>query len=287
MWHEKIWKLIRKTKDAWIEHRGPSRGAALAFYTIFSISPILIIMTSVAGFFLGDKAVQNAVLEKSRIVIGNAGTSVVGSILRAKPNAASSFLAAAAGLVAMLMGSTNVFIELKDALDQIWKVEGKKAGGIRSFVRTRLLSLLITLVMTLLIMVSILFSAVVQEIAKIGGSFVSEHTVLLGGLNFTFLFAMTMALFATIYKVLPSASIEWKDVWIGAGITSILFVISKTLIAIYLLHSAAVSLFGAAGSLIVLLFWVYYSAQIFLLGAEFTKVYAQYLGSRSRAEEKG
>lgn len=281
-----IWKIIRRTVEVWIEDRGPSRGAAIAFYTLFSISPILIIMTSIAGFFLGYETVRAAVLVQSRVVVGKAGAAVVQSILQAQSNPASNFFAGLAGLIAMFIGSTSVFIELKDALDQIWRVEAKSPGGIWRFIRVRLLSLLITLAMTLLIMISILFSAVVQEIVKFGGNFISEHAFLLSGLNFLFLFVMTTSMFATIYKVLPSASIEWEDVWIGAGITAILFTIAKTLIGIYLLHSATVSLFGAAGSLILLLFWIYYSAQIFLLGAEFTKLYAHQIGSRSRGGKK-
>jgi membrane protein len=276
MRYGKIWNMIRSVVEAWIEDRGPSRGAALAFYTLFSISPILIIVTSIAGYFLGYETVRSAVVEQSRIVVGAQVAEVVRSILQDKSNPTSNFFAGVVGLVAMLIGSTSIFIELKHALDQIWKAEAKSDGGIWSFIRARLLSLVITLAMTLLIMLSILFSAIVQEIVKFGGSFIPEHAFLLEALNFLFLFALSMVLFATIYKVLPSASIEWKDVWIGAAITSVLFTIGKTLIGFYLLHSATASLFGAAGSLILLLFWMYYSAQIFLLGAEFTKIYSDY-----------
>lgn len=136
--------------------------------------------------------------------------------------------------------------------------------------------------MTLLVVVSIVFSAIAQKIVDLGGSFIPGHAFLLETLNFLFLFVMTTMLFATIYKVLPSAKIEWKDVWVGAAITAVLFTIGKTLISFYLLYSATASVFGAAGSLIVLLFWMYYSAQVFLLGAEFTKFYAGYFGIRSR-----
>jgi membrane protein len=182
----------------------------------------------------------------------------------------------------MLVGSTSVFIELKNTLDQIWRAEAKKGWGIWSFIRARLLSFAITLAMTLLIVVSIVFSAIAQKIVDLGGSVIPGHVLLLGTLNFLFLFVMTTMLFATIYKVLPSAKIERKDVWVGAAITAVLFTIEKTLISSYLLYSATASVFGAAGSLIVLLFWMYYSAQVFLLGAEFTKFYAGYFGIRSR-----
>jgi membrane protein len=241
----------------------------------------LIIVTSIAGFFLGHETVLSALVEQSRIVIGKTGTEVVESILQVKPNLSSSFFAGAFGLIAMLFGSTTVFMELKDTLDQIWKVSAKRSGGIWRSVWARLLSLVITLAMTLLIMISILFSALGKVIVKHGGSFIAEHPFLLEGLNFFFLFVLITALFATIYKVLPSTKIQWQDVWIGAAITSVLFTAGKTLIGLYLIYSATVSLFGAAGSLIVLLFWIYYSAQIFLLGAEFTKLYAHYAGSRS------
>jgi membrane protein len=277
----KIWNMVSRAVAAWIEDRGPSRGAAIAFYTLFSISPLLIIMTSIAGFFLGYGTVRSALMKQSSMVVGEAGAQVVQSILQSKPNPASSFFASFAGLVAMLIGSTSVFIELKNALDNIWKAGAKTSGGLWSFIRARLLALVITLAMTLLIMLSILFSAIVQDIVKFGEHFVPRHAFLLEALNFSFLFAMSTALFATIYKVLPSASIEWKDVWAGSAITSVLFTTGKTLIGFYLLHSATASIFGAAGSLILLLFWIYYSAQIFLLGAEFTKLYADYLDSRS------
>lgn len=238
-------------------------------------------MTSVAGFFLGYETVRSALMQQSSMVMGEAGAQVVKSILHGRPNHTSSLFASFVGLFAMLIGSTSVFIELKNALDNIWKAGTKASGGFWSFIRARLLALVITLAMTLLIMVSILFSAVVQDIVKFGGYFISGHAFLLEALNFSFLLAMCTVLFATIYRVLPSVSIEWKDVWIGAAITSVLFTTGKTLIGFYLLHSATASFFGAAGSLILLLFWIYYSAQIFLLGAEFTKLYAGYLDSRS------
>lgn len=278
----KIYDMIIKAVEAWIEDRGPSRGAALAFYTLFSVSPILIIMTSIGGFFLGDERVRSAVIDQSHMMVGEEGAKVLQSILQNAPNRASSFFVGFAGLVMMFAGSTSVFIELKNTLDQIWKAETTSAGGIWSFIRARLLSLAIVLAMTLIVMVSIVFSAVAQEIVDFGGRFIPGHAFLLEGLNFLFLFVMSTVLFATIYKVLPSSRIEWKDVWMGAGITSVLFTIGKTLISLYLLYSATASVFGAAGSLIVLLFWVYYSAQIFLLGAEFTKLYARYFGSLSR-----
>ena len=287
MRYPKIFEMITSAIEAWTENRGPSRGAALAFYTLFSISPVLIIMTSVAGFFLGYETVRSAVIEQTRMMVGEAGARAVESILLNRWNSTSSFFAGAAGLIAMLIGSTTVFIELKNTLDQIWKAEANNAGGIWNFVRARLLALVVTLAMTLLIMVSIAFSAIVQEIAKLGGNFITQHAFLLEALNFLFLFVMSTLLFATIYKVLPSAIIEWRDVWMGATITSVLFTLGKTLIGFYLLYSATVSIFGAAGSFIVLLLWIYYSAQIFLLGAEFTKLYAHYLGSRFRNEERG
>lgn len=281
MLNSKIWNMIRNAVSAWIEDRGPSRGAALAFYTLFSISPILIIMTSVAGYFLGYETVRNEVMQQSSMVVGEAGAQVVRSILQGKSNPAPSLFASVVGLIALLIGSTSVFIELKSALDDIWKTGAKTSGGLWSFIKVRLLALVITFAMTLLIMISILFSAVIQDIVRFGEHFIPVHTFLLEALNFSFLFAMSTMLFATIYRVLPNANIEWKDVWIGAAITSVLFTTGKTLIAFYLLHTAIASLFGAAGSLILLLFWIYYSAQIFLLGAEFTKLYSEYLDSRS------
>jgi membrane protein len=287
MRYRKLFDMIRSAVQAWIEDRGPSRGAALAFYTLFSISPILIIMTSVAGYFLGYGTVRSAVIEQTRMMVGETGVRAVESILLNKWNAASNFFAGAIGLTAMLIGSTTVFIELKNTLEQIWGVEGKNNGGIWNFIRARLLALAITLAMTILIMVSIAFSAIVQEIASFGGDSIPHNALMLETLNFLFLYVLSTVLFATIYKVLPGATIEWKDVWIGASITSVLFTIGKTLTGFYLLHSVTASVFGAAGSFVVLLLWVYYSAQVFLLGAEFTKLYAQYFGSRCPHDTSG
>jgi len=210
MGSRKIFEMILNTMEAWIEDRGPSRGAALAFHTLFSISPILIIVTSIASLFLSDETVRNAVLDQSRMMVGNEGAKVVTSILQNGPSWASNFFAGFVGLVTMLVRSKSVFIELKNTLDQIWRAEAKKGWGIWSFIRARLLSFAITLAMTLLIVVSIVFSAIAQKIVDLGGSFIPGHDFLLETLNFLFLFVMTTMLFATIYKVLPSAKIEWK-----------------------------------------------------------------------------
>lgn len=277
----KLCRMGRKAVTKWIENRDSSRGAALAFYALFSISPILIIMTSVAGIFIAHDTVRNALLEQSRMWVGKDGAELVSSILKYNPTPESNIFAAGFGLIAMLLGSTTIFAELKDILDQIWESERRESRGTFSFVWTRVLALLVTLAMTFLIMVSILFTAIAKYALKFGGSFFNNNAYLLEIFNFASLFLMSMLLFAAIYKILPNSRIEWDDVWVGAGITALLFTIGKTLIGLYLVHSATASVFGAAGSLIVVLFWIYYSSQIFLFGAEFTKLYADHLGSRS------
>jgi len=281
----KILKMIVSAVKAWMENRGPSRGAAIAFYMLFSISPILIIITSTAGFFMGYDAVRIAIVEQSRSFVGEQSAEVVNSIIQGRQaKLKSHFFTGIFGLIVMIIGSSSVFIELKDALDNIWKFEGR--GKVWGVFKARLLSLAIIMAISLLVIVSILVSAVVEKIAHLGSGFINRHAFMLESLNFLSLFFMSTLLSATVYKVLPSANIEWGDVWVGASITSVLFTIGKTLIALYLLHSATASLFGAAGSLIVLLFWIYYSSQIFLLGAEFTKLYADYLDSGGRKAAK-
>ncbi|HEY3129613.1 MAG TPA: YihY/virulence factor BrkB family protein [Acidobacteriota bacterium] len=275
--------LIKETIYGWIGDRAPRTGAALAFYTVFSLAPILIISIAIAGAVFGEKAARGEIVEQVRGLIGKEGAQAVQSMIEDAHRPGSGLISAIVGMAALLIGATTFFVELKYGLDQIWGVPPEKTSGYWYFLRTRLLSFGLILAIGFLLVVSLVISAIVSALGDYWGF--TAAGALLQGLNFILSFALIMALFASTYKVLPGVHIAWKDVWVGATITALLFTIGKTLIGLYLGNSAIASSYGAAGSLILVLVWVYYSAQIFLLGAEFTKFYAYRYGSRRHKTE--
>jgi membrane protein len=217
--------------------------------------------------------------------MGDQGAGAVESLLASVSKPEEGAAGAVVGTVLLLIGATTVFAELQGAFDRIWRASGKdKEGGIWEVIRTRLLSFGIILGIGFLMMVSLVFNAAVSALGKWWGGFFSGLEILVTSLNFIFSFVFTMAVFAMLYKFMPKVKIQWKDVWLGAGVTALLFTIGKFLIGLYIGKSAISSGFGAAGSLVVVLVWVYYSAQIFLLGAEFTWVYSHAHGSRKNQE---
>ena len=273
-------ELIKDSCSAWLDDYAPSMGAALAYYTIFSIAPLLIIVIAVAGLFFGEEAARGEILTQMRGLIGDAGAAAVQSLLQSASAPPKSILATAVGIAVLLLGATTVFAELQDDLDRIWRVPTELRSGLWNLLRQRLLSFGMILGVGFLLLVSLIISAVLSALGDWWGSSFSGWALLLEAANFGVSVAVVTLLFAMIYKILPRLRIAWRDVWIGAGVTALLFTIGKTLIGVYLGKSGIVSTFGAAGSVIVLLVWVYYSAQIFLLGAEFTSLYAYRYGSR-------
>ncbi len=255
-------------------------GAALAFYTLFSVAPILIIALALAGYLFGAHTAETDLLSQLRELTGDAGAEALRNLLSSAHYSDKKGVAAAVGLITLLVGATSVFGELQRALDVIWGIpEGKTDGAWWELVRRRLLSFGMVLGVGFLLLVSLLASA---ALAALGGWLESRFPVLrivLPVLDVAMSFGMTVLLFAMIYKYIPRQAIAWRDVWIGAGVTAFLFTVGKSLIGIYLGRSSFSSAYGAAGSLIVLLLWIYYSAQIFLLGAEFTRVFAYTRGS--------
>jgi membrane protein len=278
---KRIWQLLKASVSAWIEDYAPSMGAALAYYTVFSIAPLLIIVIAIAGIVFGAEASQGAIVAQLEGLIGHEGAVAVQGLLRSAREPAQGVVAAALGAVTLLVGATTVFAELQSNLDRIWEVPAaKKASGPWSLLRQRLLSLGMVLVLGLLMLVSLVLSAALAALGTWWGGFFDGWEAALQIINFVVSFALTTGLFAAIYKMMPRATIAWHDVWIGAVVTALLFTAGKFLIGLYLGRSGVTSAFGAAGSMVVLLIWVYYSAQIFLLGAEFTWVYAHSSGSR-------
>jgi membrane protein len=282
---KEVWALVKASFSSWLDDYAPSMGAALAYYTMFSIAPLLLIVISTAGLVFGEEAVRGEIFGQLRDLMGDQGAAAVEGLLASVSKPEEGAAGAVVGTVLLLIGATTVFGELQNAFDRIWRVPGKdKNGGIGELIRTRLLSFGIILGIGFLMMVSLVFNAAVSALGKWWGGFFSGLETLVTSLNFIFSFVFTTAVFAMLYKFMPKVKIQWKDVWAGAIVTALLFTIGKTLIGLYIGKSAISSGFGAAGSLVVVLVWVYYSAQIFLLGAEFTWVYSHAHGSRKNQE---
>jgi membrane protein len=275
------WRLSKSAITAWIDDFAPSMGAALAYYTIFSLAPMLVIVIAIAGFFFGHEAAQGEIVAQLHDLVGDTAATAVESVLKSASQPGQGVIAAAVGIVTLLIGASAVFGELQSALDRIWKVEVKKKGGLRALIFKRLLSFGMVLGLGFMLLVSLILSAALAAFAKWWSGMLGGWTIVLEVLNFLVSFGVITGLFAMIYKFMPSTRIPWRDVWVGAIVTALLFTIGKSAIGIYLGTTNMASGFGAAGSLVVLLAWVYYSAQIFLLGAEFTWVFAKHHGSQS------
>lgn len=272
----KVWRLLKSTVNAWLDDYAPSMGAALAFYTLFSIAPLLLIVISVAGFFFGETAARVEIFAQISQLVGEDSAKTLDTVLVSLDQPAASAVGMLVGLGTLLIGATSVFVELQNAMDRIWQVPSRpKSGGVRDVFRVRLLSLGLVLGIGFLLMVSLVLSAVMAALGKWWAPWFGEFAVVAHAVNFGVTLAFITAVFAMIYKWMPRTHVAWGDVWIGALFTALLFTVGKTLIGLYIGRSAVASVFGAASSLVVLLLWVYYSAQIFLLGAEFTWVFAQ------------
>lgn len=276
--------LARESAAGWIADRAPRKGAALAFYMLFSLAPILIIAINIAALFFGAEAARGEVVAQIGSLIGEQGALAVQGMIDDAAKSHGGFTAAAIGIATLLVGATSALAELKDGLDQIWAVPPERTKGFGYLIRSRLLSLGFILTLAFLLLVSLVFSAAFSALSKRLDSG-AMTPMLLEGLNLVVSYALVTALFAAIYKVLPSVKIAWRDVLAGAAVTAALFAGGKLLIGLYLGNGAIASAYGAAGSIIILLMWVYFSALIFLLGAEFTKFYTYRYGSRRGKHE--
>ena len=287
-WLSQQWQMIMAAVKAWVDDYAPSMGAALSYYTLFSLAPLLIIVIAVAGMVFGQEAAQGEIVAQLRGIMGEQGAVAVEGMLKAAREPAKGVVATVVGLAMLLLGATAIFGELQSALDRIWRVPApKEESGIWHLLRTRLLSFGLVFGLGFLLVVSLVVSAVLAALGKWWGGWFQGWDVLLEILNFVVSFGIFTLLFAMIYKIMPRANIPWGDVWTGAAVTALLFTIGKVLIGLYLGKSSLASGFGAAGSLVVLIAWVYYSAQIFLFGAEYTWVYANRHGSRLQKRAPG
>lgn len=274
--------LFKEALFEWYADRGPRLGAALAYYTLFSLAPLLIIVIAIAAMAFGQEAAQAQIVRQIEELIGMEGAKAIQTLLENTSKPSSGVMATLIGLATLIFGATIVFNELQDALNIIWKIGPKpERGMVIGLVRDRFLSFAMVFGMGFLLLVSIIANAVLAAIIQIFGDVLSNQVYFLRAANMIFSFSVVTLLCAMIYKVLPDTYIAWSDVLIGAVATSLLFAIGKFLIGLYLVYSSVVSAYGAAGSLVAVLVWMYYSAQIFYFGAEFTKVYATRRGHRA------
>jgi membrane protein len=264
---------------SWIDHRADSKGAALAFYTLFSITPILVLAIAVAGYFFGAEAAQGEIVAQVQGLVGPNGAQVIQALLASARDPAAGLVATLVASVLLLLGTTSVFVELKGSLDELWGIEKTRKSAFIVLLRTRLLSFGMVLVLAFLLLVSLVVSAALAMLERYVDQILGSSVVVLATISSFISFGVIASLFAVIYKTLPDAPLSWLDVWIGAAFTAVLFSLGKYAIGLYLGNSGVASSFGAAGSVIALLLWVYYSAQIFFFGAEFTRQFALWFGS--------
>ncbi|NJO40966.1 MAG: YihY/virulence factor BrkB family protein [Cyanobacteria bacterium CRU_2_1] len=271
--------LIKATAVEWNEDKVPLLAASLAYYTVFSLAPLLLIAIAIAGAFFGEEAARGELVRQFQGLIGRDGAEAIQTMIQntQKPNSGGT-IATIFGIVTLLLGASGVFGQLQEALNTIWDVKPKPGKSVKSFIQSRFLSFAMVLVIGFLLLVSLMLSATLSIV----GTFFSNLVPGIGLgqiLNFITSFIVVTVLFASIYKFLPDVEVPWRNLWVGAAVTSLLFTIGKFLIGLYLGNSSVASTYGAAGSLVIILLWVFYSAQILLIGAEFTQVYSKSRGT--------
>ena len=276
-----LWQLARKSVIAWSNDYASSMGAALAYYTLFSLAPLLLLVISIAGLVFGADAARGQVVAQLGGLIGPEGGAAVEGLLKSASEPAKSTIASLISVITLTIGATSIFAELQSDLDRIWQApEIAKPSGVWGLLRTRLLSFGLIVSIGFLLLVSLVVSAALAALGTWWGAWFGGWVVALQVVNQIVSLLFVTALFALMYRILPSVRVGWQDVWHGAIATGVLFTIGKFAIGMYLGKAGVSSGFGAAGSIVVLLVWVFYSSQIFLLGAEFTWLYAHNHGSR-------
>jgi membrane protein len=274
-----IWSLLKQTATEWAEQGTSRLGAALAFYTIFSIAPLFVIVLAIAGLWFGEEAASRELFSQVSSLVGSEGGEAVQALVSAADKPKTGAWATVIAAVTLFVGATGVFVQLQDALNQVWSVRRKPGPGLPNFIKDRLLSFTLVIGIGFLLLVSLVLSAALAALGNFMAGVLPAQETLWQGINFAISFAVITLLFAMIFKVLPDVTIAWRDVWVGAFITALLFNLGKFLIGLYLGRSTVASAYGAAGSLIIVLLWVYYSAQILFFGAKFTQIYANRYGS--------
>lgn len=270
-----LWQLVRATGQAWVDDRAQTMGAALAYYALFSIAPLVLIAISMAGFFFGRATAQDELMGQLAVFVGPTGANAVDFLLRSVSQTEQSIAAMVFGGVLILVGSTSVLSELQADLDFIWRMPGPpRQSGVIDWIRRRLLALLMVIALGALLTALLLASTALSVVQRWWSPLLDEWARLASVADIGASLVVTMIGFALLFRVLPSARLPWHEIGVGAAVTAVLFTIGKIAIGLYIGHTSISSAYGAASSLVVLLVWIYYSAQIFLLGAEFTWVYA-------------
>jgi membrane protein len=277
-----LWGMLRQAGSAWVDDYASSMGAALAYYTIFSLAPLLVLVIAVAGLVFGADAARGEIVSQLNGLVGQDGAVAIQGLLKSANHPAESIVASVISIATLVLGATSVFVELQSSLDRIWRAPVAAAGsGLKSLLQTRLHSLGLVVSIGFLLLVSLVVSAVLSALGTWWRWWFGGWALVLQATNQLVSFAIITALFAMMYKILPRVSVSWNDVWIGSSATALLFTLGKFAIGFYLGKAGVTSGFGAAGSIVLLLVWVYYSSQIFLFGAEFTWIYAHSHGSRA------
>lgn len=272
-----VWNIVKETFEDYIEDNALSRGAAIAYYTVLSIGPLLVICIAIAGLVFGQKAAQGAIVGQLQGMMGDQAAELIQTAIKSASNTTSGIWATILGLATLLFTVSGVFGELQSTLNYIWKAEPK--GGVSGLLRARAASLGLVATLGFLLIISLVLSAGLTALGDYLKLFLPGTALLLQIANVVISYLIVSALFAAVYKILPDRRLEWKDVAVGALATAALFTVGKTLIGMYIGSSSMATSYGAASSLVIILVWIYYSSQIFLLGAEFTKVWASHHGS--------
>lgn len=281
---QRVRYVVNCAVNDWFNHRDASKGAALAFYTLFSMAPILVLVIAVAGTFFGKQEAQHEIVEQLRQLVGAQGAEAVQLVLAGASDQVQGLRATVLATVLLLFGATSVFAELKASLDEIWELPIAREISLWDLLRTRLLSFGLVLVLAFLMMVSLVLSAALAVLERYWGGIWKDAAPILSICAGIIGFSVIATLFAVIYKMLPRMRLSWHDVFIGSLGTAALFTLGKISIGLYIGNGSIANSFGAAGSIVALLLWVYYSAQIFFLGAEFTRHYALHFGSLKVAQ---
>jgi membrane protein len=272
---------LRETVSKWLEHKDARLGAALAYYSVFSLGPLILIAIAVAGLVFGAEAVHGQILGTLKGMLGDTGAKAIEAMLKSADRPREGTIATVIGIGTLVFAAIGVVVQLKDALNTVWEVETTPGSGVWRFVRSYILSLAGVLALGFLLLTSMLLTAALAAAGKYVAAYLPEATLQLAG--FAASFAVISMLFAMMFKWLPDTAVAWRDVWLGAVLTAALFEVGKFLIGLYIGKQGLESTYGAAASIIVVLIWVYYSAQLVLMGAEFTSVYAHRYGSRKHA----
>jgi membrane protein len=276
--------LLKQTVNEWLDDRGFTRSASLSYYTVFSIAPLLLIATAVASFAFGREAVTGQLQSELEGMVGESGAKAIQEMMKSASKPGAGIVATILGVAMVVIGATGAFVELQDTLNDMWGVDKNKSSGIIGFLRARFVSLAMVLVIAFLLLVSLVVSTGLSAVGAYSAQVLPAWQITLQIVNLVVSFVVITLLFAAIYKVLPNVRIAWRDVWLGAAVTSVLFSIGKLLIGLYLGKSSASSSYGAAGSFAVLLIWINFSSMILFLGAEFTQVVSR---ARRGIKDKG